>query len=86
MGFLELVYQSSLPFPPPVDHVLSEISTMTCPSWVAIRGMALSFIAMQAPLQQQVVIHEGVMVRCKEAWLAAVHSSPVEKNRTQLGD
>ena len=53
MGFLQLVYQSGLPFPPPVDHVLSEISAMTHPSWVAIHGMARSFIAMQAPVQQQ---------------------------------
>ena len=53
MGFLQLVYQSGLPFPPPADHVLSEISAMTHPSWVAIRGMACSFIAMQAPVWQQ---------------------------------
>ena len=31
-----------LPFPPLVDHVLSELSTMTCPSWVALPGMAHS--------------------------------------------
>ena len=30
-------------FPSPVDHVLSEISTMTHPSWVALYGMAHSF-------------------------------------------
>ena len=30
--------------PPPLDHVLSELSTMTCPSWVALHGMAHSFI------------------------------------------
>ena len=28
----------------PVDHVLSELSTMTCPSWVALHSMAHSFI------------------------------------------
>ena len=28
----------------PVDHVLSELSTMTRPSWVALHGMAHSFI------------------------------------------
>ena len=28
----------------PVDHVLSELSTMTCPSWVALHVMAHSFI------------------------------------------
>ena len=31
-------------FPSPVDHILSELSTMTRPSWVALRGMAHSFI------------------------------------------
>ena len=30
--------------PSPVDHVLSELSTMTRPSWVALHGMAHSFI------------------------------------------
>ena len=37
-------YWSGLPFPSPVDHILSELSTMTCPSWVALQGMAHSFI------------------------------------------
>ena len=37
-------YWSGLPFPSPVDHILSEPSTMTCPSWVALHGMAHSFI------------------------------------------
>ena len=27
-----------------MDHVLSELSTMTHPSWVALHGMAHSFI------------------------------------------
>ena len=27
-----------------MDHVLSELSSMTCPSWVALHGMAHSFI------------------------------------------
>ena len=35
---------SGLPFPSPVDHVLSELSTMTNPSWVALSGMAHIFI------------------------------------------
>ena len=26
---------NELPFPPPVGHILSELFTMTCPSWVA---------------------------------------------------
>ena len=32
----------AIPFP--VDHVLSELSTMTCPSWVALHSMAHSSI------------------------------------------
>ena len=37
----------AIPFPYgpfPVDHILSELSPMTCPSWVALHGMAYSFI------------------------------------------
>ena len=33
-----------LPFPSPVGHILLELSTMTHPSWVALHGMAHSFI------------------------------------------
>ena len=33
-----------MPLPSPVDHVLSELSTMTRLSWVALHGMAHSFI------------------------------------------
>ena len=44
MGFSGHEYWSGLPFPSPVDHVLSELSTMTRPSWVALHSMAHSFI------------------------------------------
>ena len=44
MGFSRQEYQNGLPFPSPVDHVLSELSTMIHPSWVALDGMAHSFI------------------------------------------
>ena len=47
LGFSRQEYWSGLPFPSPVDHVLSELSIMTCPSWVALRGMAHSFIVRQ---------------------------------------
>ena len=33
-----------LPFHSPADHILSDISTMTRLSWVALHGMAYSFI------------------------------------------
>ena len=42
MGFSWQEYWSGLPFPSPVDHILSDLSTMTCPSWVA-PGAWLSF-------------------------------------------
>ena len=35
-------YWSRLPFPPPVNHVLSELFTMTHLSWVALHGMSHS--------------------------------------------
>ena len=45
--FMELSrqeYWSGLPFPSPMDHVLSELFfTMTGPSWTALYGMAHSF-------------------------------------------
>ena len=43
MGFSRLKYWSGLPFPSPVDHILSELSTMTCLSWVGLHSMAHSF-------------------------------------------
>ena len=43
MSFSWQVYWGGLPFTPE-DHVLSELSGMTHPSWVALHGMAHSFI------------------------------------------
>ena len=43
LGFSRQVYWSGLPFPSPMDHILSELSTMTHPSLVALHGMAHSF-------------------------------------------
>ena len=44
MGFSKQEYRSGLPFPSPVDHILSELSTMTHPSWVALQGISHRFI------------------------------------------
>ena len=44
MGFSRQDYWSGLPFPSPVDHILSELSTVTRPSWVALHGMTHNFI------------------------------------------
>ena len=43
MGFSRQEYWSGLPFPSPVDQISSELSTMTCLSWVAPHSMAHSF-------------------------------------------
>ena len=40
MGFPKQEYWSGLPFPSPVDHILSDLSTMTCSFWVAPHCMA----------------------------------------------
>ena len=37
MGFSRQEYWSGLPFPSPVDRILSDLSTMTSPTWVAPR-------------------------------------------------
>jgi len=44
IGFSRQEYWSGLPFPSPADHILSELFTMTRPSWVALHSMAHRFI------------------------------------------
>ena len=44
MGFSRQEYWSGLPFLSPVDHILSELSTMTHLSWVALHGITHSSI------------------------------------------
>ena len=61
MGFSRQEYWSGLPFPSPVDHVLSELSTMTCPSWVAIHGMAHCFIDLD-----KAVVHGISLIELKK--------------------
>ena len=41
MGFSRQECWSGLPFPSPVAHILSDLSTVTRPSWVVPHGMAL---------------------------------------------
>ena len=49
--------------PPPVDHILSEFSAMTCPSWVALHDIAHSYFELCKPLcQDKVVIHGGILL------------------------
>ena len=62
-GVLAAKCWSGLPFSPSVDHVLSELSTMTHPSWVALHGMTHSFIELHKPLlHDTAVIHEWAVL------------------------
>ena len=65
MGFSRQEYWSGLPFPSPMDHVLSELSTMTRPSWVALQGMAHSFIELD-----KAVIHVISLVSFLWLWFS----------------
>ena len=61
MGFSWQENWNGLPFPPPVDHISSELFTVTCPSLVTLRGMAHSFIELRKLLHHdKVMIHEGL--------------------------
>ena len=57
MGFSRQEYWSGLPFPSPVDQVLSELSTKTHPSWVALHSIAHSFIELD-----KAVVHGSVLL------------------------
>ena len=60
MGFSWEEYWSGLPLTAPVDHVLAELYIVTHPLWVALHGMAHSFIELPKPLcHNMAVIHEG---------------------------
>ena len=52
MGLSRQEYWSGLPFLSPMVHVLSELPTMTCPSWVALHGLANSFIELDKAVVQ----------------------------------
>ena len=59
MRFSLEVYWGGLPFPPPADHVLLALPTITRPSWLAPHGMVHSFIELHKPLwHNKVVIHK----------------------------
>ena len=63
MRFSQKVYCGDLPFPPSEDHILSELSAMTCLSWVTLHGMAPSFIVLYKPLlHDKTVIHERAYI------------------------
>ena len=57
MGFPRQEYVNVLSFPSPVDYVLSDLSTMTHPPWVAIHGMTHSFIELD-----KVLVHVKILI------------------------
>ena len=65
MGFSRQESWSGLPFPSPVDHVLSDFSTMTHLSWVALHGMAHGFVELN-----KAVIHMISLVSLLELWFS----------------
>ena len=68
MRFSWQVYWGGLPFPPPVDHILSELSAMICLSWVALHGIVHSFIELHKPLchDKAVILEGGIyQYRCR---------------------
>ena len=67
MGFSRQECWSGLPFPSLVDHILSELSTMTRLSWVALHGMAHSFIELV-----KAVVHVIRLVSFLRFWFQSV--------------
>ena len=56
MGFSRQEYWDALPFLSPVDHVLSGLSAMICPSWVALHGMAHSFVELYKTVMHVIIL------------------------------
>ena len=51
--------------PSPADHILSDLSTMTCLSWVALHGMAHCFIELD-----KAVVHVVRLVSFLRLWFS----------------
>ena len=74
MGFSRQEYWSGLPFPSPVDHILSERSIMTHLSWVALHGMDHSFIELD-----KAVVHVIRLVSFLWLWFSFCLPSDEER-------
>ena len=80
MGFSRQEYWSGLSFPSPVDHVLSKLSTMTRPSWVALHGMAHTFIKLD-----KAVVHVIRLVSFLWLWFSVCLLSNGEEGNLLMG-
>ena len=65
-GFSRQECWSGLPFPSPVDHILSELCTMTYLSWVAQHGLTHSF----NELPKEAVVHVIILVSFLWLWFS----------------
>ena len=81
MGFSRQEYWSGLPFPSPVDHFLSDLSTMTLPSWVAPR-VWLSFIELDKAV---VLVWLDWLVFCEYAFSVSALWCPLATPTVLLG-
>ena len=63
MGFSRQNCWSGLPFPCPVDHVLSEFSTMSYASWVALHGMTHNFIELHKAVIHVIILFSFLWLR-----------------------
>ena len=74
MGFSRQEYWSGLPFPSPVDHILSELSIMSHPSWVALQGMVHSFLELD-----KAVVHVISLISFLRLWFSFCLPSDKDK-------
>ena len=74
-------YLSGLPFPSPVDHILSDLSTMTCLSWVAPQAW-LSFIELDKAV---VLVWLDWLVFCDYGFSVSALWDPLAKPTILLG-
>ena len=75
MGFSRQAYWSGLLFPSPVDRDLSELSTMTCLSWVALHSMAHSFTELDKS-----VVHVIRLVNFLWLWFSVCQASAFQEH------
>ena len=81
MGFSRQEYWSGLPFHSPVDHILSELSTMTCLSWVALQGW-LGFIELDKAV---VLVWLDWLVFCEYGFSVSAFWCPLATPTVLLG-
>ena len=72
MGFSRQEHWCGLPFPPPVDHILSELFTVMPSSWVTLHGLMPSLSYTSPFCHHKAVFHDGVnlvnSLKCTQKW------------------